>query len=112
MGFDPDEIFTMTEQREGETVVVALAGELDLSSVGDVQRRLDGLRAQGQPVVLDLDRLSFLDSTGIRLLLRAHEAALREGWSFHVTRGSESVRRVLSAAHVIDRLPYAERARR
>jgi anti-sigma B factor antagonist len=112
MGFDPEEIFSISERREGETVVVALAGELDLGSVGDVQGRLDDLRAEGRPTVLDLDGLSFLDSTGIRLLLSAGEAAARDGWSFHVTRGSDSVRRVLQAAKVADRLPYADQARR
>lgn len=112
MGFDPDEIFTMTETQEGDAVVVALAGELDLGNVGDVQARLDALRAEGRPTILDLDELSFLDSTGIRLLLTACEAAQEEGWSFHVTRGSQSVRRVLTAARVAERLPYADRARR
>jgi anti-anti-sigma factor len=112
MAFQPDEIFTMREWREGATTVVALEGELDLGSVGDVQRRLDELRAERQAVVLDLDRLSFLDSTGIRLLLSSCEAAARDRWSFWVTRGSASVRRVLAAAQVIDRLPYADRAPR
>jgi anti-anti-sigma factor len=112
MGFDPDDIFTMSERREGETVVVALAGELDLGNVGEVQRRLDELRGEGRPTVLDLDGLSFLDSTGIRLLLTVREASERDGWSFHVTRGSDRVRRVLEAAQVADRLPYADQARR
>jgi anti-sigma B factor antagonist len=112
MAFEPDEIFTMSERRDGAATIVALAGELDLGSVGEVQRRLDELGAERQTVVLDLDRLSFLDSTGIRLLLSSGEAAARDGWSFHVTRGSESVRRVLTAAQVIDRLPYTDRAPR
>lgn len=107
-GFQPNEIFEMTERREGGTVVLALAGELDLGTVGEVQQRLDQLRGERQAVLLDLDRLTFLDSTGIRLLLTACEAAEQDTWTFHVTRGSDRVRRVLEAAQVIERLPYAD----
>jgi anti-anti-sigma factor len=106
--FRPDEIFEMTERREGETAVVALRGELDLATVGAVERRLAELRAERRATLLDLDALTFMDSTGIRLVLAAHEDAQRDGWSFAVTRGSERVQQVLSAAQVIERLPYAD----
>ena len=111
-GFQADELFQMAERREGATAIVALGGELDFGTVGQVQARLAELRDQGIPTLLDLDRLTFMDSTGIRLVLTACEDALRLEWSFHVTRGSERVRRVLEAAQVIDRLPYHDPAGR
>lgn len=107
-GFRPEDIFEMTERREGATVIVSLSGELDLGTVGGVERRLAQLHKEGQAALLDLDRLTFLDSTGIRLLLTATEDAERDGWDFAVTRGSERVQRVLTAARVADRLPYAD----
>jgi anti-sigma B factor antagonist len=106
----PGEIFEMGERRDGETVVLVLTGELDLDTVGDVEQRLAELRTAGRTVRLDLDGLTFMDSTGIRLLLSAAEDATREGWTFHVTRGSQQVQRVLSAAQVIERLPYSDGA--
>jgi stage II sporulation protein AA (anti-sigma F factor antagonist) len=106
--FQPGNIFEMAEHADGETAVLVLSGELDLGTVGQVQERLDQLRAGKRAVVLDLDRLTFMDSTGIRLLLRASEDAARDEWPFHVTRGSEPVRRVLAAARVAERLPYAD----
>jgi anti-anti-sigma factor len=106
--FQPGEIFEMAEHADGETAVLVLSGELDLGTVGQVQERLDQLRDGRRPVILDLERLTFMDSTGIRLLLRAAEDATRNAWAFHVTRGSEPVRRVLTAARVSERLPYAD----
>jgi len=103
-----DDVFQMTEERCGETVVLCLIGELDLATVGSVERRLADLRRERRAVVLDLDRLTFLDSTGIRLVLSAAEDAQRDGWSFAMTHGSEQVRRVLTAAGVAERLPYAD----
>jgi anti-sigma B factor antagonist len=109
-GFQADELFEMAERREGEAAVVALNGELDFGTVGQVQTRLAELRDEGTPTVLDLDGLTFMDSTGIRLVLTACEDAERGDWDFRVTRGSERVQRVLEAAQVIDRLPYDDLA--
>jgi anti-sigma B factor antagonist len=105
-GFQAGEVFEMAERHEGRAIVVVLRGELDFGTAGQVQARLAELRDDGAPTLLDLDRLTFIDSTGIRLVLTASEDAERTSWSFRVTRGSERVRRVLEAAQVIDRLPY------
>jgi len=109
-GFRPGELFEMAERQERGSIVVALSGELDFGTVRQVQTRLAELRDGGEPTVLDLDELTFMDSTGIRLVLTACEDAEQRDWSFRVTRGSERVQRVLEAAQVIDRLPYADPA--
>jgi anti-anti-sigma factor len=109
-GFQAGDLFDMAERQDGSTIVVALSGELDFGTVRQVQARLAELRDGGEPTVLDLDQLTFMDSTGIRLVLTACEDAQRGSWSFRVTRGSERVQRVLEAAQVIDRLPYADSA--
>lgn len=96
----------MEERRSGDLTVLAVHGELDLASVGGVRERIDALRAEGRPVLLDLDGLSFMDSTGIRLILQAVEDGRGSGWRFTVTRGSDAVRRVLRAARLDDRLPF------
>lgn len=105
-GFDAADLFEMRERPTDDATVLVLMGELDFGTVGQVEQRLAELRDLGAPVVLDLDGLTFMDSTGIRLVLTACEDARDHGWSFRVTRGSERVRRVLEAAQVIDRLPY------
>jgi anti-sigma B factor antagonist len=109
-GFQAGDLFEMAERHEGAASVVALSGELDFGNVSKVQARLAELRDAGKPTVLDLDGLTFMDSTGIRLVLTACEDAERGSWDFRVTRGSEPVRRVLDAAQVIDRLPYDDLA--
>jgi anti-anti-sigma factor len=97
----------IVERQDGEITVVALAGELDMETVGPVERRLDELEAEGRPTLLDLDRLGFMDSVGIRLVLRACELARGGTWRFRITRGSDAVRRVFAASGLTDRLPYA-----
>jgi anti-sigma B factor antagonist len=105
---EPREPFRLEERRTGDRTVLAVHGELDLATVDDVRARLDALQAERRPVVLDLDGLAFMDSTGIRLVLQAAQDAVRTGWDFRITRGSAAVRRVFAAAAIQDRLPYTE----
>lgn len=106
----PDGGFKMTEHLDGETTVLTLVGELDLASVSEVQQRLCELRDAGSAVILDLDQLTFMDSTGIRMLLAACQDAAEHAWRFQVTRGSGRVRHLLSVVQIADRLPYADGA--
>jgi anti-sigma B factor antagonist len=107
-GFQAGELFEIRERQASDATVLSLAGELDFGTVGQLQQRLAELCEAGQPTLLDLDALTFMDSTGIRLVLTACEDAQRSGWRFRVTRGSERVRHVLEAAQVIERLPYED----
>jgi stage II sporulation protein AA (anti-sigma F factor antagonist) len=56
--------------------VLSISGELDVVSVPDVLDLVPGLVADAAGVVVDLREVSFLDSSGVRLLHRlAHSCA-------------------------------------
>jgi anti-anti-sigma factor len=101
--------FSIEERRSGGTVVLTLHGELDLASVEIVGARLDELRAAGEPVLLDLDALDFMDSSGLRLVLNAAEASDAAGWPFSLTPGPEQVQRLFESTCVTARLPIVPR---
>ena len=62
----------MHSERDGELHVINLPGELDLATVDVVQRELERVEATDvQSIILDLSGLTFMDPTGIRLLLSA-----------------------------------------
>jgi anti-anti-sigma factor len=50
-----------------EVVVVAVAGDLDLSNADDLAERL-GTTAAGRPLVVDLNRVLFIDSAALHRL--------------------------------------------
>jgi anti-sigma B factor antagonist len=57
----------------GAAYVVEVSGEIDIASVLGLEEPVIGAIESGHgPVVLDLGECSFIDSSGIRLLLRAH----------------------------------------
>src|SRR3954462_11939759 len=94
----PPEPFEIEESRGNGTTVLTLHGELDLAYADELSARLAQLCHEGQPVLLDLDQLEFIDSSGLRVLLKAAQDSEGGDWGFHVTRGSEAVVRLLRGA--------------
>jgi anti-sigma B factor antagonist len=77
-----------------DQVTVALAGELDVATVPDVERAVDDLIRVGFPkVIVDLSRLTFIDSTGLRALVGAARTARGWGCELSLVPGPESVQR-------------------
>ena len=83
-------------------------GELDLATVPLVDAELADLWAVGFPsLVLDLRKVCFLDSTGLRLLMSWTTACEADGIAFRVIQGPPVVQRVLELAGVSDYLTFA-----
>ena len=105
---DPPE-FRVDVAPERDVVRVCPVGELDLGTVGLVEAAIEELTAAGfTRLVLDLRGATFLDSTGIRLVLEAQRSSTRDGWSFAIIPGSDDVQRPLEVAGVASRLPFVD----
>ena len=105
----PADEFTIEEHRRDGLVVLRCRGDLDLASADELAARLRDLSDELQPVLLDLDELEFMDSSGLRVVLQAAETSRERRWQFAMTPGSEAVQRLFESAGVADRLPI-ERA--
>jgi anti-anti-sigma factor len=82
-------------------ILVAPLGELDMSTAGQVRDAIAEVRERGfDRIVLDLRGITFIDSTGVRLLIRARAASHEGSWSFSIIDGSEQVQHVLVLAGV------------
>jgi anti-sigma B factor antagonist len=91
----PDE-FVCDVRANGEGVVVRLAGELDLEVAGDVAAAVEELLDAGFPeVVVDLREVSFLDSSGVHMLVAARRSAERRRRAVSLIPGPRNVQRVL-----------------
>jgi anti-anti-sigma factor len=90
---------------------VRLRGELDIATVDAVAKRLAALRERHETVLLDLNELTFIDASGIRLVVDAAEDSRRDGWAFAVTHRSWPVRRVLELLELDKQLTYDGRTR-
>jgi anti-anti-sigma factor len=101
-----------TEDRNG-LVHVALIGELDLSTVAKVQEELRRVEASSPAtLVVDLSKLTFLDSTGLRCIVTADERARSDGRRIVIVRGPDAVQRVFAITRLDDRLEMVDDAGR
>jgi anti-sigma B factor antagonist len=95
--FPPSPDFYCDIRADGDRVVVDVAGEFDFGVAPQVAASVDELLDAGVAlVVIDLRRLSFLDSSGVHTLIAAHHAAERSGATLFLVRGQANVHRVLT----------------
>lgn len=86
-------------------VRLALAGELDLYSAPALDDALVQAEGEAWPVlVLDLGGLEFMDSSGLRLIVRSHARAQEWGRRVVIVNGRDTIARVFVATHLDDQL--------
>jgi anti-anti-sigma factor len=90
------------------TVRVRARGEVDLAGRHVLDAQIRELWDSGwEDVVVDLREVTFMDSSGVHVLIAHHRRALEQGRRFSIIRGSAPVRRVLQVTGVDQLLNYA-----
>jgi anti-sigma B factor antagonist len=79
----------------GAWSVVSVSGEVDLATSPELRDALNAALEASTQVVIDLSQVSFLDSTGLGVLVQAHQRAEAEGASLRLVVTESSVRRVI-----------------
>ena len=97
--------FRVTVEALGEACVIRASGDLDLSTAGPLGSALDAARADGVTTLVDLSAVNFIDSAGLRVLLRAAEGEDAHPWSWCIVEASSAVWRVAELTGTTARLP-------
>ncbi|HVF79312.1 MAG TPA: STAS domain-containing protein [Solirubrobacteraceae bacterium] len=100
---------TVTSEREGAVHTICLSGELDLATADVVNDEL--MRAEGDDassIVLDLSGLTFIDSTGLRLLVTAAARSRADSDRLALLRGGPAVQRAFALTGLEAHLPFAD----
>jgi anti-sigma B factor antagonist len=101
--------FRLEVRRQGIATVIALSGELDLASSPALQEELDRAATSDTPMlIIDLRTLDFMDSTGLSVLVRAHQRIEEQGRQLAMVKGPQQVQRLLSLTGVADRLTLVD----
>ena len=90
---------------------LALSGEFDLAGIGRFDETLAAVEARApKTIVVDLNGLEFMDSSGLRALVTANDRAQRAGRRLAIVPGPPHVRRVFEITQLDDRLDLVDDA--
>ena len=100
---DPDDttLRVTTEADRGWTVV-AVRGEIDISTATTFDDALQAAMASSDRVVIDLSGVRFMDSTGLGVLMRAHKHQDDAGATLRIAAPSDRVIRLLDVTKLDD----------
>ena len=98
------EPFDVEVEHHDDVALVRPRGELDLATAAALQHVLDGISSPR--LVLDLSELSFIDSTGLHLLVALHERSQREGFELTLRAPRPPVDRTIHLCGLVDALPF------
>jgi stage II sporulation protein AA (anti-sigma F factor antagonist) len=83
---------------------MSVAGELDMVTAGRLWSVLRPIVERGDHVVIDFDRLAFIGSSGVNVLVRAHNLSDANGAQLRLVRLPAQARRVLELSGLHDLL--------
>jgi anti-sigma B factor antagonist len=99
------EPFAVEVRRRDGLATVEPHGELDIATIETLRSALDGIQRAGR-LVLDLRGLSFIDSTGLHLLIALHQRAQRDGFQLTLVAPAAPVDRVIQISGLDEALPF------
>jgi anti-sigma B factor antagonist len=101
------EALTIRVRHDRRYTVVAVAGEVDIATVTRLRERLFELAASGRTLVVDLDQVSFIDSSGLAALVGAARRAAAHGASLQVVCTRPRTRQLFRLTGLDGQVPLA-----
>ena len=99
------EPFAVVTERSQETQRIIAAGELDIATVPQLEQAFDlAMETDAEQIVVDLASVTFIDSTGLRLLIRMNDRCPNGRLAI---RSTPVVDRLLEITGLLDQLPLA-----
>jgi anti-sigma B factor antagonist len=105
LAFDRRQPFAVDVQRRSDVASVSPRGELDLGTVETLRAALDAVEDAGR-LVLDLRGLSFIDSTGLHLLVELHERAQHDGFQLTLVAPAAPANKAIQLSGLDQALPF------
>ena len=91
-----EEILTVTEEIEGDVCNLSAKGRIDSNSADLLKEKLENaLNAGHKTIIIDMYKVNYLSSIGIRVILNVYKQAKEAGKKFNISHPSEFVKNVL-----------------
>jgi anti-sigma B factor antagonist len=94
-------------RRERGFAITEVTGEIDISTVAQLREHLFELADGGEPLIVDLEQITFIDSAGLGALIGASRRAEAHGGSLQAVCSRPQTRRLLWLTGVDRRIPLS-----
>jgi anti-anti-sigma factor len=89
--------------RDGDSATVSLSGEIDIAAAPRLRDDLNRLHSEGiRNFVIDVERVSFIDSVGLSVVLALYRRCREEGGTVSVIHPTDRIRRTLEISGLLD----------
>jgi anti-anti-sigma factor len=103
--------FEIQSETQGDTARLTVSGELDIATVPRLEEAVATALAQGaRSLIVDLSRLAFVDSSGLRMFITLNDRASADGWSLGLIRPPDPSYSVFRITGAEENLPFIEDA--
>lgn len=95
---------------KGTTLVVNVVGELDHHSADHVRQKIDGelLKSTTKNVIFDFSKLSFMDSSGIGVIMGRYKNVNKLGGSMAIVSLNTQINRIIEMSGISKMIPVYE----
>ena len=101
--------FEMRAECSGDVGRLTITGELDIATAPQVEEAAGAMLGEGvSELRIDLRDLTFIDSSGLRVLIALNNRATSEGWKLSLVRPSDRSMSVFQITGADENLPFVE----
>ena len=84
-----------TKQIEGKVLNLTISGHIDATTAPELEKIVSGDVAKVEKMVFDFEKVEYISSAGLRVLLSIHKAMSSKGGEFVLEHVSGDVKNVL-----------------
>jgi anti-sigma B factor antagonist len=105
---ESEKVLTFEIERDGDTAVVRCHGRLVAGATEELSHEVKQLLPQTKVVIVDLEELTYVDSTGLGALVRMHASARQLGCEFKLLHLGKQLRNLLRLTNLLSVFAQAE----
>ncbi len=105
---EQEKVLTFEIERDGDTAVVRCHGRLVAGAHDELYQEVKELLGQTKMVVVDLAQLTYVDSSGLGMLVRLHASARKLGCEFKLLHLGKQLRNLLKLTNLLSVFSQAE----
>ena len=112
-GAGPPGALEIDSELRSDSARLTPVGELDIATAPQLEQEVRSLLARSvRHLIIDLSRLTFIDSSALRLFIVLNDRSAGEGWRLSLIRPTGQVRSVFEITGAEENLPFIDDAGR